>query len=93
MKNKLEKHCNYQFEKDKNESWEGSNHTYYSLSIQGSPQAPRSTSKSFLRKHSRSGSPVRDRPGSARSVAASQNKPSVPRESPQLAKVTFTSKE
>ena len=42
--------------------------------MKGTPQAPRSTSKSVLRKHSRSGSPMRDRPGSARSVVPPEDK-------------------
>ncbi|CAB3987473.1 Hypothetical predicted protein [Paramuricea clavata] len=42
--------------------------------VKGTPQAPRSTSKSVRRKHSRSGSPMRDRAGSARSVVPPEDK-------------------
>jgi hypothetical protein len=61
----------------------------FPLIFQGSPQAPRSTSKSFLRKHSRSGSLVRDRPVSARSVVPPEDKLSVPRSSPEVTKVIY----
>ena len=55
--------------------------------LQGSPQAPRSTSKSFLRKHSRSGSPVRNHPVSVRSVVPPEDKLSIPRVNADVTKV------
>lgn len=51
----------------------------FSIILQGTPKAPRSTSTSFLRKHSRSGSPVRDRQVSVKCVCPPEDKLTVPK--------------
>lgn len=54
--------------------------------LKGNPQAPRSTSSSFLRKHSRSGTPVYDQPVSAKSVVPPEDKVSASRVENEVAK-------